>query len=398
MVAAQPVITPPAKAAVFLVATLNPGGEPTVRETLQDLAGLIRSVSFRESAAGLACVAGIGSAAWDRLAGGPRPRELHPFEELQGPRHRAPATPGDLLFHLRARRPDLCFELARLIVDALGDAVTVVDEVHGFGYFDARDLLGFVDGSENPTGAAASDAVYIGDEDPPFRGGSYVIVQKYVHDMAAWNALSVEEQERVIGRSKSDNVEMPDDVKPADSHVALNTVTDDDGTERKIVRENMPFGRVGSGEFGTYFIGYARTPDVTERMLRNMFIGDPPGTTDRILDFSTAVTGGLFFVPSAELLEDFPGPPDTSDALRTPEPLPAGAPIADPGPSAVTILPTEPATSASSVEIAPTADTAATATATADTADPAEAPEPEPAAHAAAGSGSLGIGSLKGTP
>ncbi|WP_415954450.1 Dyp-type peroxidase [Streptomyces sp. KLOTTS4A1] len=312
MVAAQSVIAPPAKAAVFLVATVNPGGEGTVRETLQGLSGLTRSVAFRESGAGLACVAGIGSDAWDRLAGGPRPRALRGFEELQGPRHRAPATPGDLLFHVRARRPDLCFELARLIVDALGDSVTVVDEVHGFGYFDARDLLGFVDGSENPTGSAAHDAVIIGDEDPAFSGGSYVTVQKYVHDMAAWNALDVEEQERVIGRSKADNVEMSDDVKPADSHIALNAITDEDGTERKIVRENMPFGQVGRGEFGTYFIGYARTPDVTGQMLRNMFIGDPPGNTDRILDFSTAVTGGLFFVPSADLLDDFPTPKEAA--------------------------------------------------------------------------------------
>ncbi|MDI3385018.1 Dyp-type peroxidase [Streptomyces sp. B-S-A8] len=347
MAAAQPVITPPARAAVFLVATVNPGGEDTVRETLQGLAGLIRSVSFREAAAGLACVAGVGSAAWDRLAGDPRPRELHPFEELRGPRHRAPATSGDLLFHVRARRLDLCFELARLIVDALGDAVTVVDEVHGFGYFDARDLLGFVDGSENPTGGAARDAVYIGDEDPPFRGGSYVIVQKYLHDMAAWNALGVEEQERVIGRRKTDNVELPDDVQPADSHVALNTIVDADGTERKIVRENMPFGQVGRGEFGTYFIGYGRTPDVTERMLRNMFIGEPPGNTDRILEFSTAVTGGLFFVPSAELLEDFPAPPSDAGQSQVP-------------------------------------------------AEPAESPEP--AVNGTPTHGSLGIGSLKGTP
>ncbi|TSB42799.1 Dyp-type peroxidase, partial [Streptomyces benahoarensis] len=195
------------------------------------------------------------------------------------------------------------------IRDSLGTAVTVVDEVHGFRYFDARDLLGFVDGSENPTDRAAADAVYTGDEDPPFRGGSYVIVQKYLHDMAAWQALTVEEQERVIGRTKMANVELDDDVKPADSHVALNTVVDADGTERKILRENMAFGRVGQGEFGTYFIGYARTPEVTERMLDNMFLGDPPGTTDRILDFSRAVTGGLFFVPGADFLDDPPAPP-----------------------------------------------------------------------------------------
>ncbi|KQX14832.1 peroxidase [Streptomyces sp. Root431] len=314
MVVAQSVLTPTSPTAVFVVATVSPGGETAVREVLQDLAGLTRSVGFRSPESALRCVVGVGSDAWDRLVGGPRPRDLHPFPPLRGPRHRAPATPGDLLFHLRARRMDLCFELARLILDRLGGAVTVVDEVHGFTYFDERDLLGFVDGSENPSGEAAADAVRIGDEDPDFRGGSYVVVQKYLHDMTAWESLTVEEQERVIGRTKQANVELPDGVKPADSHVALNTVVDDDGAEQQILRQNMPFGQVGSGEMGTYFIGYARTPAVTERMLRNMFLGDPPGNTDRILDFSRAVTGCLFFVPSADLLDDLPAAPSAAAA------------------------------------------------------------------------------------
>ncbi|WP_024761109.1 Dyp-type peroxidase [Streptomyces exfoliatus] len=314
MVVAQSVLTPTAPTAVFVVATVSPGGETAVREVLQDLAGLTRSVGFRSPESALRCVVGVGSDAWDRLVGGPRPRDLHPFPPLSGPRHRAPATPGDLLFHLRARRMDLCFELARLILDRLAGAVTVVDEVHGFTYFDERDLLGFVDGSENPTGEAAADAVRIGDEDPEFRGGSYVVVQKYLHDMRAWESLTVEEQERVIGRTKQANVELPDGVKPADSHVALNTVVDDDGAEQQILRQNMPFGQIGSGEMGTYFIGYARTPAVTERMLRNMFLGDPPGNTDRILDFSRAVTGCLFFVPSADLLDDLPAAPSAAAA------------------------------------------------------------------------------------
>lgn len=307
MVTTQPVVRPPAKAAMFLVVTVTTGSEAAVRAVLQDLSGLIRSVAFRAPDDHLTGVVGISSAGWARLFDGPRPRELHPFQPLDGPRHRAPATPGDLLFHLRAHRMDLCFELARLIVDQLGAAVTVVDEVHGFKYFDERDLLGFVDGSENPGGQIAAEAVYIGDEDPRFSGGSYVIVQKYVHDMTAWASLTVEEQERVIGRTKLANVELPDDIKPTNSHVALNTI-EEDGVQRQIVRENMPFGTVGTGEFGTYFIGYARTPAVTEQMLRNMFLGDPPGNTDRILDFSTAVTGGLFFVPSADFLDDLDSP------------------------------------------------------------------------------------------
>ncbi|MCX3063092.1 Dyp-type peroxidase [Streptomyces beihaiensis] len=311
----QSVLMPPAKAAVFLVVTVDPGGEETVRATLEELAGLERSVGFRSPDDHLRCVVGIGSIAWDRLFSGPRPRDLRPFQALAGPRHLAPATAGDLLFHIRARRMDLCFELARLVVDRLRGAATVVDEVHGFKYFDERDLLGFVDGSENPTGRAARAAVLVGDEDPDFRCGSYVTVQKYVHDMAAWEALPAEEQERIIGRTKTANVELSDDVKPANSHVALNTIVDEDGTERQILRDNMPFGSVAAGEFGTYFIGYARTPEVTERMLRNMFLGDPPGNHDRILDFSTAVTGCLFHVPSADFLDDLPAPPPTGAAV-----------------------------------------------------------------------------------
>ncbi|MEU5303211.1 Dyp-type peroxidase [Streptomyces noursei] len=304
------------------MATVTPGGEAVVREALEELAGLTRSVAFRAPDEELTCVVDIGAAAWPRLFDGPPPRDLHPFRPLDGPRHRAPATPGDLLFHVRARRTDLCFELSRLIVERLGAAATVVDEVHGFRYFEARDLLGFVDGSESPRGAAVAEAVFVGDEDAQFRGGSHVIVQKYLHDLAAWRSLTVEQQERAVGRTKSTNVEMPDDIKPADSHVAPNTIVDDDGAERKIVRENMPFGTIGRGEFGTYFIGYARTPEVTERMLANMFLGDPPGNTDRILDFSTAVTGGLFFVPSTDLLDSPPAPPTGAHA---PPPSPAAA-------------------------------------------------------------------------
>jgi len=317
----QPVLAPLTAAAVFLVVTVEPGGEQAIRDVLENLGGLTRSVGFRIPDGGLTCVAGIGSQAWDRLFAGPRPAELHPFVPLAGPRHTAPATPGDLLFHIRARRMDQCFELAGQIVGQLGDAVRVVDEVHGFKYFDERDLLGFVDGTENPTGPAAPTAALISpDDDPDFAGGSYVIVQKYLHDLKAWNRLPVEEQERVVGRTKLDNIELPDDTKPADSHVALNTIVDESGRERQIVRDNMPFGRVGAGEFGTYFIGYSATPEVTEQMLRRMFLGDVPGRTDRILDFSTAVTGTLFFAPPADFLDELPtSPANTTSLLTTPD-------------------------------------------------------------------------------
>jgi putative iron-dependent peroxidase len=303
------VLSPLTAAAIFLVVVMHPGGEQAVRDLLPDLAGLQRSVGFRIPDGGLDAVVAIGSDAWDRLFDGPRPAELHPFRELAGPRHRAPATPGDLLFHIRATRMDLCFEYATQIMARLSGAVTVADEVHGFRYFDERDLLGFVDGTESPTGRAAETAGLVGDEDPDFAGGSYVMVQKYLHDMTSWNALPTEEQEKAVGRTKLADIEFPDDVKPANSHVALNTVTGENGAERQIVRANMPFGDAGRGEFGTYYIGYAATPSVTEEMLENMFLGSPPGVTDRLLDFSTAVTGGLFFAPSADFLDDPPGPP-----------------------------------------------------------------------------------------
>jgi porphyrinogen peroxidase len=314
----QPVVTPLTAAAIFLAVTVNPGGEETVRDLLADMAGLQRSVGFRIPGGGLDCVAAIGSDAWSRLFAGPRPAELHPFRELNGPRHRAPATPGDLLFHIRGNRMDLCFEFAAQVMARLADAVTVADEVHGFRYFDERDLIGFVDGTESPGGRAGMQAAIVGDQDPGFAAGSYVIVQKYLHDMAAWNALPVEDQERVVGRTKLNDIEFPDEIKPLDSHVALNTVTGPDGEEMQIVRANMPFGDVGRGEFGTYFIGYAASVAVTEQMLQNMFIGRPPGNTDRILDFSTAVTGGLFFAPSADFLDDLPDAPTAAEAAVTP--------------------------------------------------------------------------------
>jgi porphyrinogen peroxidase len=314
----QPILRPLTPAAIFLVVTIDAGGEATVHDALPDLSGLVRAIGFRDPTKHLSLVASIGSEAWDRLFGGPRPAELHRFPELSGPRHTAPATPGDLLFHIRAEAMDVCFELAGRILKAMAGAVTVVDEVHGFRYFDNRDLLGFVDGTENPDGPVAVGATAIGDEDPEFAGSSYVHIQKYVHDMASWESLSVAEQERVIGRTKLEDIELDDDVKPSNSHVALNVIEDDDGNELKIVRANMPFGELGAGEFGTYYIAYSRTPEVTEQMLRNMFFGDPPGNTDRILDFSTALTGGLFFSPTIDFLDD---PPHLSAPLLTARPV-----------------------------------------------------------------------------
>jgi porphyrinogen peroxidase len=300
----QPVATPLSRAAIFLVVTVSPdsGSVATVRSFCNDFSGLLRAVGFRDIESNLSCVMAFGSDVWDRLFSPPRPAELHPFREIRAGSRHAVATPGDLLFHIRSRRMDLCFELATQIMTRLGSAVSPADEVHGFRYFDDRDLIGFVDGTENPTDRAAVDATIIGEEDIAFAGGSYVIVQKYLHDLTAWNAVSTEEQERIIGRTKLSDIELDDTVKPSFAHNVL-TKIEEDGREIKIVRANMPFGRVGQAEFGTYFIGYSRSPRTIEQMLTNMFVGRPPGNYDRLLDFSRAVTGNLFFAPSMTFLE-----------------------------------------------------------------------------------------------
>ncbi|MDN5759265.1 MAG: Dyp-type peroxidase [Tomitella sp.] len=304
----QNITTPLSTAAIFLVAMVDEGGESAVRELLPDIAALRRAITFRRPDSGIKIVAGIGADVWPRLFNAPMPHELHPFIELDGDRHRAPSTEGDVLFHIQASTIGVCFELADQIMSRLSGAVTAVEEVHGFQYFDRRNLLGFVDGTENPEGTEAVEAVYI-DSEPDHTGGSYVIVQKYIHDMDAWNSVSVEEQQRVVGRTKLDDIEFGDDTQASNSHVALTDISDDDGNDLDIYRANMPFGSAGSREHGTFFIGYAKRADTLEQMLRNMFIGDPPGNSDRLLDFSTAQTGSLFFAPSQDFLDDPPPAP-----------------------------------------------------------------------------------------
>ncbi|PHH85407.1 hypothetical protein CDD83_455 [Cordyceps sp. RAO-2017] len=295
--------------------------------------GLAKTVAVRDSSSSFSCTVGIGSDAWDRLVPtdgeggrGRRPAELRPFRAVSGAAHTAPSTPGDLLFHIRSDRRDVCFEFERLLMRRLGDAVAVEDLTVGFRYFDLRDLLGFVDGTANPVGPALPASVLVaaqdvgdaaveqgqeeGADDDEVRqesaaavGGSYVVVQKYLHDLAAWEKLPAEAQEAIIGRTKLDNVELEDAAAGEQkSHKTLATIEDAAGREHDILRDNMPFGSPGEGQFGTYFIGYSRRLWVIERMLRRMFVGDPPGLHDRILDYSTAATGAVFFVPSAALL------------------------------------------------------------------------------------------------
>ena len=194
----QAILTPLTEAAIFLVVTstraARTGSRPARGRQRAQALGRVPDSRGRADLRGRHRRRGSGIG----CSVGPRPAGLHPFRELRRGTAHAPATPGDLLFHIRAHRMDLCFELAQRLDRAAARAARrVIDEVHGFRSFDERDLLGFVDGTENPEGEAAAPRSLIGDEDAEFAGGSYVIVQKYVHDLAAWDALAVEEQERV---------------------------------------------------------------------------------------------------------------------------------------------------------------------------------------------------------
>lgn len=252
------------------------------------------------------CVIGFGANAWTALfPNQSKPKELNTFKEIKGETYTAVSTPGDLFFHIRALKVSACYELASIISQKLKNIVTPVDEVHGFRYFDGRSIIGFVDGTENPEyeDERVSYAV-IGDEDPEFSGGSYAFVQKYIHDMEEWEKQPLIEQEKVIGRHKFNDVELTDEEKEPGSHNVVTNIQDENGEDLKIVRANMPFSNPSKNEYGTYFIGYARYFSTTNRMLENMFTGTPEGHTDKLLKFSTPVTGTLFFVPSAEFLDD----------------------------------------------------------------------------------------------
>ncbi|MGL5564088.1 MAG: Dyp-type peroxidase [Tannerellaceae bacterium] len=275
-----------------------------VKDVCANFSALIRSMQNRFPEGGFSAVVGFGAQAWDKyFAELGNPKELVPFEEIKGEKYTAVSTPGDLFFHIRANEMGLCYEFASIIDVKLTNVVESIDETHGFRYLDGKAIIGFVDGTENPS--IDLDPYFfgvIGQEDQPFAGGSYVFVQKYIHDMKSWNATSIYEQEKVIGRHKFNDVELSDAEKPENAHNAVTNIQDEKGNDLKIIRGNMPFSNTSKGEYGTYFIGYASTFSTTRKMLENMFIGSPKGNTDRLLDFSTAVTGTLFFAPSYNLL------------------------------------------------------------------------------------------------
>lgn len=226
----------------------------------------------------------------------PMPEELIEFSQLGKGEIIAPASDVDVLIHCHSNRHDLHFYLLRKLMAEIAECVDVVDETYGYRFMDARDMTDFIDGTENPEGAERENVAVI--SDGTFAGGSYVMAQRFIHNLPAWNRLSVTAQEKVIGRTKPDSIEL-DDV-PAASHVGRVDIKEH-GKGLKIVRHSLPYGSV-TGDHGLLFLSYCNTLHNIKVMLESMY-GLNDGKTDQMLRFTSAVTGAYFFAPSNEMLQ-----------------------------------------------------------------------------------------------
>lgn len=276
----------------LLKVTQNP---QVVLEQLQALPQLVAELNDSQPGANLAISIAFTKSFWGQL-NVDMPAELIDFPVLGEGDITAPSTDVDVLLHVHSNRHDLHFYLLRKFMSLVVDNVEIVDETNSYRYLDARDMTDFIDGTENPkNGQRAEVAIIPGGE---FAGGSYVMVQRFIHNLPAWNRLSVSAQEKVIGRTKPDSIEL-DDV-PAASHVGRVDIKEE-GKGLKIVRHSLPYGSV-SGDHGLLFIAYCNTLHNFKAMLESMY-GVTDGKTDQLLRFTQAVTGAYFFAPSADMLQ-----------------------------------------------------------------------------------------------
>jgi putative iron-dependent peroxidase len=286
--------------AYFLIFMASDGAErSTWIRAIREILPTAKTLAAREKRAELFCAFGIGSALWDRVSPEKRPAGLRPFRAVEANGRVAPATGGDLWVQMSSRRHDLNLDLAMALVRRLRPVATLTEEVHGFRYRDSRDLTGFIDGTENPTGKARADAALIGEKDRRFAGGSYVAVQRYVHDLERWQKLDDREQEQIIGRTKRSSIELPKSQKPDTAHISR-VVIERDGVELQILRQSYPWGTVRDA--GLYFVAYTKSLDIFDLMLARMMGTVEDGLHDRLMEFSRAVTGATFFVPSMETI------------------------------------------------------------------------------------------------
>ncbi|WP_158117177.1 Dyp-type peroxidase [Vibrio cincinnatiensis] len=261
---------------------------------LQTLPAFVEDINNTQAGAELTLSLAFTKAFWQRV-NAPMPEELIDFPILGEGETQAPSTDVDVLIHCHSKRHDLLFYVMRKCLSEIAESVDVVDETYGFRYLDARDMTGFIDGTENPKDKQRREVAIVPEGE--FAGGSYVMVQRFVHNLPAWNRLNVAAQEKVIGRTKPDSVEL--DKVPAASHVGRVDIKEE-GKGLKIVRHSLPYGSA-SGEHGLLFIAYCQTLHNFKVMLESMY-GVTDGKTDQLLRFTHAVTGAYFFAPSQEML------------------------------------------------------------------------------------------------
>lgn len=278
------------------------GGIPAIARVFARIPSLRDEVARIDPSAGLCAVIAFGAEFWRSLKPGKTPKGLRTFGEMGSGSLRAPATGGDVFLHIHSSRHDLNHELATRILRALEGAAKPREEVHGFTYLDSRDLTGFIDGTANPKESGErSGAALIGAEDEPYKGGSYLLTQRYIHNLPVWGRLAQAEQERAIGRTKPDSEELKGAQKPPTAHISRVEIQSEDGEELKIVRHSLPYGHAG-GEQGLFFLAYAKDTAIFEAMLGRMFGEADDGLHDRLMEFTAPVSGAFFFAPSAELL------------------------------------------------------------------------------------------------
>lgn len=296
MAIAQPAILPEAGPFALYVVMKVVGDKRAVVEQCQGLHKSLAALNEQQPGADLRASVAFGKSFWLSLDKG-GPAEFEDFRTLGEGDITAPATGGDILLHVNSSRHDLNFYLLRKFLEPIAEAVEVLDETYGYKYLDSRDMTDFIDGTENPnTEESRRDVALI--KEGEFTGGSFVMVQRFVHNLPAWNKLNVQAQEKVIGRTKPDSIELED--VPANSHVGRVDIKEE-GKGLKIVRHSLPYGSV-TGDHGLLFIAYCHTQHNFNAMLESMY-GETDGKTDTMLRFTKAVSGAYFFAPSAEMLE-----------------------------------------------------------------------------------------------
>ncbi|UOO93449.1 Dyp-type peroxidase [Vitreoscilla stercoraria] len=242
----------------------------------------------------------FGLAQWQQLYAH-SPEHWHDLQARAGD-FAMPAIAADVFLHIASEQADVCFALVQAFMQACGDVVTVLNETTGFRYLDSRDLTGFIDGTENPQQAdERAQAALLTEDAGEFAEGSFVMAQRYVHHMKTWHEQSIDSQEKIIGRTKPDSIELDDAVRPANSHISRVIIEDDTGEELAILRHSLPYGNA-SGEQGLYFIAYTPDLGILDAMLDNMFGTSGDGLHDQFLHYTTPVDGAYFFMPSEQLL------------------------------------------------------------------------------------------------